>query len=420
MQQTIDNISYFTLGLPEIGKYRMILYAKDASQAPSDKEHVFSGVGEYEIVFCEQGQEVPTPYPPCAHTSWGPGDSFDHYKLTTHQKNAIVNTNTGVTEIRMSMVEPLRVNGKLQAVGYSSEDLAPYVLTRVGGIEAVFIVHAPYPGEFGLEIYANSPAVDGQTLHHVYQYLIVNRNVDKRVEPFPAVIGAYLGPQPAFEGLGLTCGLADPYVEVDTGDTQVSFHSAKPVRMSSQLLFIPPGAQPEDLSDYVLQQTAAAGKKNDRMATFVVKLPKPGMYKLQFFGLPITDQSESLPGIYNVLIHCRNTVVDLAPFPKQYAPWKEDCYLHEPLEGHLQPNRPTQGSASSYQNVFFFRMSVPKATSVAVVVGGEWFPLEEEQEACGGRKFHWLHIGARSVSWQCAPAMRILRRATGLCSEFSM
>jgi len=46
--------------------------------------------------------------------------------------------------------------------------------------------------------------------------------------------------------------------------------------------------------------------------------------------------------------------------------------------GHLQANRPSIGSASSYQHVFF-KMDVPKAHNVAVIVGTEWTQLEQKE-----------------------------------------
>jgi len=46
--------------------------------------------------------------------------------------------------------------------------------------------------------------------------------------------------------------------------------------------------------------------------------------------------------------------------------------------GHLQSNRPSIGSASSYQHVFF-KMDVPKAQNVAVVVGTAWTQLEQKE-----------------------------------------
>jgi len=46
-----------------------------------------------------------------------------------------------------------------------------------------------------------------------------------------------------------------------------------------------------------------------------------------------TASSESLPGVYAYLINCKETIGDMLPFPKQFGPWKDGCYLYEPVEG---------------------------------------------------------------------------------------
>jgi len=48
------------------------------------------------------------------------------------------------------------------------------------------------------------------------------------------------------------------------------------------------------------------------------------------------------------------------------------------VAGHLQAHRSSKGSASSVQNVYF-KMDVPRAHNVAVVVGTEWTQLEQKQ-----------------------------------------
>lgn len=270
------------------------------------------------------------------------------------------------------MEDELRFTAKLKAVGEKEADLVPFLITRTIERQAIFLVNAPYVGEFGLEIYANNPIVDGQTLHHVYQYLIICEDLPAPALRFPSLPSGYLGPQAAFHDLGLcVAGFKDPLIVVDSGDASLSFCTTNPVRMSAQLIFCS-NAGDEDCSDYVLQQSG------ENLVTFVLKLSRPGMYKLQFFAVQAGSDSESLPGVYNCLVHCRNTIVNLVPFPKQYAPWKEGCYLFEPLEGHLQPNHEMQDSASSYQHVFF-RLEVLRATAVSVIVGKEWSSLEEEK-----------------------------------------
>jgi len=99
---------------------------------------------------------------------------------------------------------------------------------------------------------------------------------------------------------------------------------------------------------------------------------------LQIFGAPYAPEvAETLPGIYNFLIDCTETASDSAEsFPQQYAPWKDGCHLHSPLSGKL--TQPESG-----ENVVIFRLGVPRAVGVAVVigsVGAEWVMLKKRKD----------------------------------------
>ena len=59
--------------------------------------------------------------------------------------------------------------------------------------------------------------------------------------------------------------------------------------------------------------------------------------QFQLFATLQSAASESLPGVYAYLINCKQTVADTLPFPKQFGPWKDGCYLYEPLEGTALP-----------------------------------------------------------------------------------
>jgi len=73
-------------------------------------------------------------------------------------------------------------------------------------------VQVPSVGEYGLEIYASDPETDGQSMFHVYQYMIVCSNLHgDPPAPYPALPMNYLGPQPGFQSLGLTLDVDDPY-----------------------------------------------------------------------------------------------------------------------------------------------------------------------------------------------------------------
>jgi len=77
--------------------------------------------------------------------------------------------------------------------------------------------------------------------------------------------------------------------------------------------------------------------------------------------------SKQFPNVYNYLVNCVRALHPVFPFPKQYAQWKEGCYLHEPLFLHKElPMKNT-----------LFKAIIPNAKSAAVVVGEEWFQLDK-------------------------------------------
>ena len=89
----------------------------------------------------------------------------------------------------------------------------------------VFLWHvysAPAKGEYGLEIYANDPELDGNSLYHAYQYLIICMESVGNVEPLPMLPPGFLGAQATFRKLGLSCAThEDPYIHIDSGDVAV-------------------------------------------------------------------------------------------------------------------------------------------------------------------------------------------------------
>jgi len=89
---------------------------------------------------------------------------------------------------------------------------------------------APAKGEYGLEIYANDSELDGNSLYHAYQYLIICMESLGNVEPLPMLPPGFLGAQASFRKLGLSCAThEDPYIHNDSSDVAV--------RMTCSILF---------------------------------------------------------------------------------------------------------------------------------------------------------------------------------------
>ena len=172
----------------------------------------------------------------------------------------------------------------------------------------------------------------------------------------------YLGPQERFSELGLSVLSHDhPEITARENHLEIKLKARNHVKITHQLVMC---KNDHDFSEYVLVQN------KDGVVHLHVHMPEgPEWYKLQIYALPASDPSKSLPNVYNYLIHCVRCTLPVYPFPKQFAQWKDGCYLHEPM---------VLNEHSKLTNIKFYVM-VPKAKKVAVVAQGEeWFPLEHK------------------------------------------
>lgn len=105
--------------------------------------------------------------------------------------------------------------------------------------------------------------------------------------------------------------------------------------------------------------------------SLLVSLPAAGYFKLQIYALPVTDDSKTLPNVYNYLIFCSTPPkTPVTPYPKQYAQWKEGCFLYEPLRLNNLSNLDTVN----------FKVNIPGAHAVALTVDTEWFHLQKKED----------------------------------------
>jgi len=66
------------------------------------KEGVYGGICEYKIISDDDAAN-PLPFPPCVHTTWGPGDSAAKFDMIPLQTGSILQTSEGVAEARFRM-----------------------------------------------------------------------------------------------------------------------------------------------------------------------------------------------------------------------------------------------------------------------------------------------------------------------------
>ena len=177
----------------------------------------------------------------------------------------------------------------------------------------------------------------------------------------PDVPDGYLGSQPKFSELGLSAmSHIEPEIFLNDNQVEIKLKCNKgPVKVTHQLICC---RTDKELSEYVFTQTLHG------VVTFIVNLPESGFYKFQIFALPVDDDSKSLPNVYNYLINCNRALLPVFPFPKQYAQWKDGCFLHEPLCLHKD---------SKLTNIKW-KVNIPNAKAVAVVVDGDWHHFEKK------------------------------------------
>ncbi|CAL8095195.1 unnamed protein product [Calicophoron daubneyi] len=404
-----EHKSLFYVRPPRPGAYKLLIYAKQHNARKNGSvndgsfdsltdigsENMYGAVCEYRLVANFGPNSSLPPYPPCQSSSYGRNELADNYQVVAMCTYSTVRAVRGCLELPFILGASStgsfpRLMGKLKSTFLSEDVLARSLLQRSvdGNRRAVLAVFLPEPGEYGLEVYANNPDRDGNSFFVIWQYIIISDS-ESPVRGLPTIPPAYLGPMPRFEPMGLsTVSHPDPFVHANTGEMciQLSQSSERPVRIMAQLIHASNDVS-EDCSQQVLQQM------QDKQIYFVIRFPHLGFFKFQIYALPYSEPGESLPGVYNYLLEAtqvhRGRNGQVMCFPQQFAQWKEGCYLHCPLDGVLSP-----GSVVGNQTAdsIPFRLTVPTARAVAVVVGDHWTHLSKVGDRWEGQvpmKEHW-------------------------------
>ncbi|XP_064602830.1 uncharacterized protein LOC135468479 [Liolophura sinensis] len=184
--------------------------------------------------------------------------------------------------------------------------------------------------------------------------------------PVPDLPNGYLGAQPKFKEYGLSVmSHSDPVIRLQGNEVEVKIGYSDAVKTTASLI---KASTEEESKDYVFTQSKGS------VLTYMATLPSEGWWKLQIYALPAKDPGNQLIGVYNYIIDCPRIIKKAYPFPKQYAQWKDGCYIFEPMVLHKDVKGPSVR----------FRLSIPHAKAVAVVADQEWTHLKES-----GQKGLW-------------------------------
>jgi len=192
----------------------------------------------------------------------------------------------------------------------------------------------------------------------------------------PDMPNGYLGTQPKFAELNMSCvSHTSPEFALDNNDVEIQFKTPKPVKVTVNLINT---KDDSEHSEFVFTQT------KDGVLSFLITFPESGWFKFQVFALDAKDESKSLPNAYNYLIHVKEALKPAYNYPKQYAQWKDGCFLYSPV---------ILNAKTSLANVVF-KVFVPSANAVAVVADGEWYHLAKKGENWEGNAGLSKHRGS--------------------------
>eukprot|EP00745_Piridium_sociabile_P005104 TRINITY_DN130736_c0_g1_i1.p1 TRINITY_DN130736_c0_g1~~TRINITY_DN130736_c0_g1_i1.p1 ORF type:complete len:232 (-),score=71.52 TRINITY_DN130736_c0_g1_i1:194-889(-) len=106
---------------------------------------------------------------------------------------------------------------------------------------------------------------------------------------------------------------------------------------------------------------------------YSIAVKETGWYKLNIFAAKKDDDNKSVPGVFTYLFHVTQVRYAVAPYPHQFADWRDGCHLYEPLsvDGSLDLDKVK------------FKVKIPGARKVAVKAGEVWTHLEND----GGDKW---------------------------------
>lgn len=179
----------------------------------------------------------------------------------------------------------------------------------------------------------------------------------------PELPHGYMGPQSKFSEWRMsTVSHNSPEITTNTSPLEIKIRTPKPMKVTSNLIEV---STEKEYKDMVFTQTLGD------MVILLVSFPTAAYYKLQIYALPTEDDSKTLPNVFNYLIH--NTAPPARPvssYPKQYAQWKEGCYLYEPIQLNNLPSLDTVN----------FKVCIPGAKAVALTVDSEWFHLTQGKD----------------------------------------
>ena len=289
---------------------------------------------------------------------------FFNYGLRFYSNyGAVIHADSGNAEIRVIMPKILGFGSLLEPYDKSTStgSLEGRTLLRYVKNEAIFTVNLPKSGVYYFSVYTGD-YWHSDCLESACSFMINCPQMIGAVAPsYPPV--PFFGPTPILDKLDITAeNQLDPLIVSDSDYLDIMFKMGNDVKVTHTFQYYDAeeGAV-NDIDRYVFLKF-----RNEAGATYMIRCPKEGFYIFSLYATEGEGEDQTLDCAYRYLIICQEPNPAVVPFPRTYHRWQR-CTLHEPVSGDLMTNKR-----------YTFRLDIPQATEVFVVVGDVWNHLKRK------------------------------------------
>lgn len=247
----------FVFRAPRPGQYYFTIFAQLLTGELGVK-NIFTASCEYKVI-ADAASTDAAPLPACSDSSWGPGVAVDQLGLVANPPDGIVTTDDGRVNLEFKKTKPAYVLCKLRRNGMKDEDLEKCINEKDTGDAVQVTANLPSKGEYGIEVYGNDPAKDGDTYTHICQYYVHFASPNEQQQAFyqesPERRAAMGGPGQTVQApggyLGGTAGLDNATANLNL-DNPDSLPPPPPELLQQQYLYgtVPDSRQQAVMSSY--------------------------------------------------------------------------------------------------------------------------------------------------------------------------
>ena len=291
-------------------------------------------------------------------------------KFTT-SIDSVINTNTGLVDVLLKKNEKhsLAFNTRLEQDG---DELDGYCIHHFKGKEVIFDLSLPRKGVFFFTIFTCDKD-KADSYNNVCSFRIVCSKVEnKPFCKFPKLPDGY-GPTPLADDLGLSTEKYSEYYLVCQDEKLImNLKFRCPVKCSQKLVHADDyntkdRRELETSDDTDPDRLVFQRYRDHSFVSYLMRFQKRGIYVLSIFAGYRDNDSSVLECACRYLIQCNAKCTgNVRPYPKTLQYWKR-CRLHEPTTGDLKLNKNIK-----------FKLEVPSADAVAVIVKEQWFYLKKD------------------------------------------